>query len=145
MQELAHWRVNDVLHRAVRLKPVLGVADINEAVLVASAVRMDDCFGCNATTNNGLQRSLFAVRHNLSIDLAISLEPPEEDGLSRDSAPALTAHTTRSEVRFIDFDLARREWRATFVILRHELTDVEKDRVGCFVRQTSQLSNVRRR
>src|SRR5688500_1664449 len=134
---------SELIHPMVNSE-VLCVTNINESIIAAPAVRMDDRIGCDATTNNGLQRRLFTVRYDLRLDLAISLQETEDDGLAGCATPALATNTSSTEVRFVNFDFARRERRTTLAILSHALTDFEKDRVDRFVRQTSQLGNVRR-
>jgi len=88
---------------------VLGVAHVSQSVVAAPAVRVDHRFGRNATTNNGLQRSFFAIRHDLRVDIAISLQEAEDDGLTARSATALASHSSSAEVRLVNFDFAGRE------------------------------------
>lgn len=133
------------LIRPVMDSEVLGVTDIDQPIVAAPAITVDDRLGCNATTNNGLQGGFLAVRHDLGIDLAVTLQQSEDDGLARRPAPTLATNTSSAEVRFIDFNFSGREWRTTLAIFGHALTDFEKDRVDRFVRQTSQLGNIGRR
>lgn len=58
------------------------IADIHQAIIAAPAIGMNDCFRSDATTNNGLQRGLFAVRHDLGVNLAVALQEAEDDGLT---------------------------------------------------------------
>jgi hypothetical protein len=121
---------------------VLGVADINEAIIAAPAVRVDDCFESHATANNGLQRGLFAVGNDLRIDRTITLEDTEDDGLARCAAPALATHSTSAKVRFIDFNFTRRERRCAFTLCGDALTKLEKDRGRAPAREASQMSRI---
>src|SRR6201989_3433812 len=89
---------------------VLGVSDINQPVVAAPAIRIYDRFGRDTTANNGLQSGFLAVRHDLRVDLAISLQESEDDGLTRRAATALAAYYASTKVRFIHFGFARREW-----------------------------------
>src|SRR5437762_2086606 len=57
---------------------VLRVADINQAIVAAPPVRVDDRLRGNATANNGLQSSLLAVGHDLRIDTAFALQEAED-------------------------------------------------------------------
>ena len=123
---------------------VPGVADIDQPIIAAPSVRMNDRFERDSTANNGLQRNLFAVRYNLSVDLAITLEESKDDGLARCAASTLTTHPASTEVAFINFDVACRERRVTLAIFSHTAADFEKDCVDCFVRQAGQLGNIRR-
>ena len=65
------------------------VTDINQAIVAAPAVRVDDCLRSNATANNGLQSSLRAVGHDLGIDFAVSLQQPEDGSLATCPASVL--------------------------------------------------------
>lgn len=132
------------LIRTMMNSEVLGVTDIDQSVIAAPSITVDDRFGCNATTNNGLQGGFLAVWYDLGIDLAISLQETEDDGLAGCATPALATNPSSAEVRFINFDFARRERRAALAILSHTLTDFQIARVDCFVRQASQLGNIRR-
>jgi hypothetical protein len=58
---------------------VLRVADIYKAVVSAPAVGVDDGLRCDATADNSLSSGLLAVRHDLRIDLAVTLEEAEDD------------------------------------------------------------------
>jgi len=86
---------------------VFGVSDINEAVVAAPAIRIDDRFGRDTTANNGLQRGFFTVRHDLRVDAPVALVDAEDDGFTARPATALTAYTARAEVALVEFDLAR--------------------------------------
>ena len=92
------------LVRAMIDSQVFSIADINKSVVAAPAVTVNDGVCQDATANNGLQGSLFAVRHDLRVDLALSLEEAEDDGLAPGTATALAAHAMRAEVRFIHFN-----------------------------------------
>lgn len=87
---------------------VLGVADINESIVAAPAVRVNNHFRGYAATNNGLQCGFLAVRHDLSVDLAISLQETKDDGLAGGAPTTLAAPAPGTKVRFIYFHLARR-------------------------------------
>jgi hypothetical protein len=43
-----------------------------------------------------LQSALFAVRHDLGVDAAVSFEDAEDDGLAQRSATALATRTRRA-------------------------------------------------
>ena len=88
---------------------VLRVAHVNQTVIATPPIRIDDRFRSDAATNNGLKSGLFAVRHNLCVDLAVTLQETEDDGLTRGPAPPLAANPSGTEVRLIDFDFAGRE------------------------------------
>src|SRR4051812_38573235 len=64
---------------------VLRVSDIDQAVVASPPVRVDGSFKGDAATNNRLQSSLFVVRHDLRIDLALTLQEAEDDRLATSS------------------------------------------------------------
>ena len=120
---------------------VLRVADINEAVIAAPPVRVDDRLGCDATADNRLQSNLRAVRHNLRIDFAAPLQETEDGSLTRRPATALTAHAARAEVAFIDLDLARKR-RDALTVFGNALTNLEKDHGDRFTPDARQLCDI---
>ena len=61
---------------------VLRVADINQTVVAAPAITVDDRLGCDPTATNGLYSSFPTVGHNLCIDLAVALQEAKDDGLA---------------------------------------------------------------
>ncbi len=85
---------------------VLRVAYVNQSIIAAPAVGVNDHFRGNTTANNGLKSGFLAVRHDLRIDLAITLEESEDDGLSTRSATAFATHATSAEIRLINFNFA---------------------------------------
>lgn len=100
-------RASDELIRAMIDSEVFRVSDINQAVIAAPAIRVDHSFSRHSTANNGLQRGLFAVRHNLRIDAAVTFEDAEDNGFARSPAPALASDAMSTKVAFINFDFAR--------------------------------------
>ena len=133
-------RASDKFIRAMIDSEVLRVADIDQAVIAAPPVTVDDGFGSYTTANNGLKCGLFAVGHDLRIDATVTLEDAEDDGLTRSSATAFAAHATRAEVAFIDFDFALGERRGPLTFFSDALSDFEKDHVDALACQSGQLS-----
>ena len=127
------------LVRAMMDSEVLGVTDINQAIVAAPAVRVDDGVGRDATANNGLQRGFFAVRHDLRVDLAVALQEAEDDSLMACTATALAAHAMRAEVRLVNFHLAAPERRLAFTLFGDTLTEFAKDRDNRTMRDARQL------
>ena len=121
---------------------MLTVADIYKAVVTAPTIRVDDGVECDATAHNGLQSALFAVRHDLRIDAAVSFEDAEDNGLARGSATAFAANPSSAEARLILFDLARREGRGARALLRETLSDFEKDRGDRLACQTGECGRL---
>ncbi len=116
------------------------VTDINQPVVTAPAIRVDDRGYRDATANNGLQSSLFTVWHDLGIDLVSPLQQAEDDGLARGSTTTFTAHATRAEVRFVNLNLAVSERRLTFALFTDATTYLAEDRNGAAMRKTGEVS-----
>ena len=120
-------RAGDELVLTVMDSKMLRIPNVNQAVIAAPAVRVDDGVERDATAHNGLQSTLFTVRHDLRVDAAVSFEDAEDDGLTRSAAPALASHAPRAEVRLIHFDLAGGEGRGPLTFFGDVLSDSEKD------------------
>jgi hypothetical protein len=99
---------------------MLRVTDINKAIIAAPPIAMNDRLRRDATANNGLKRGFRAVRHNLRIDFALTLQESEDRSLATRSASAFTPDSPRTEVTFINFDFAA-EGRDTFTFLSEAL------------------------
>ena len=128
---------------ATMINPIVfRVADINQAVITAPPVRMDDDINRDSAANNRLQSSLFAVRHGLRIDAPVTLQETEDWGLARSASPALATHPACAEVAFVNFDLATRQRRSALTLLGNPLPDFEKDHGDALARQASQLCGV---
>jgi len=82
---------------------VLVKSDVHKSIVATPPIRMDDRAGLHMAADNALQRGFGAVRHNLGIDLPMSLQQPEYDRLAISTTAALAPYTVRTEVRFIDF------------------------------------------
>ena len=103
-------RASDELVLAVVDTEVLRVPDIDQPVVAAPAVRVDDDLRRHAATDNGLKRGFLVVRHDLRVDLARALQEAEDNGLARGSAASLAAHAPGTEVALIDLDMAGGKW-----------------------------------
>jgi hypothetical protein len=121
---------------------MLSVPDINQSVVAAPALRVDDRIECDATAHNGLQSALFAVRHDLRIDASVTFEDAEDNGLTRRAATALATHSTSAEVGLINFDLARGERRCALAFFGDALSDSEKDRGHCLTCQSGKFGRL---
>ena len=85
---------------------VLAITDINQAVVAAPAIGIDDTFKADLAPNNLLQRGLRTIGHNLSIDAAIALEDAEDDGFSVGTSTSFPFNPFWTEKGFIYFDLS---------------------------------------
>jgi hypothetical protein len=62
---------------------MLRVTDIDQPVVTAPAVGVNDRFRCYPPVNNGLQRLSAAVGHDLGVDRTVPFEDAEDDRLTR--------------------------------------------------------------
>src|SRR5437016_4965454 len=60
---------------------MLTVSDINQAIVAAPPVRVNDGLKGNMSANHLLQRAFAAIRDDLGIDRPITFEDAEDDGL----------------------------------------------------------------
>ena len=93
---------------------MFGVTDINQAVITAPTIGMDDRVQGHATANYGLKCAFPAIRHDFGIDTAVALEDTENDGLARGAAATFASDSTSAEVTFINFNFAVRVGRGAF-------------------------------
>ncbi len=135
-------RVADELISPMIDSVMFTVANIDQSVIAAPAIAIDDGVGCHATTNNGLQSTLFAVRHDLSIDTAVTFEDAEDDGLATGSAPSLTTHATRAKIGLVNFDFTSREGRSTLAFSGDAHSDFEKHRGHALARQAGEFGGL---
>ncbi len=118
------------------------VTDINQPVLTAPAIRVDNRRERDATANNGLQSGFLTVRYDLGIDLVITLEQAEDNGFTTGSATTLASHPASTEVRLVNFNLAVSERRLTFALFTDATTYLAEDRNGAAMRKTGELSRI---
>jgi hypothetical protein len=83
-----------------------GISDIDQTVIAAPAIGMDDTVDAHMASNGPQKRAFAAVRHDLGINVPVAFEDAKDDGLAAGATAAFTANSTRSEVTFIDFHLA---------------------------------------
>jgi hypothetical protein len=106
---------------------MLRVSDINQSIIAAPAVTVDDGVNGDLATNNGLSSRFSTVRDDLCIDPLVTLEKTEDDGLPARTATALATHAMRAEVRFINFNFAIVEWRLTLAFFCDASSDFAED------------------
>lgn len=73
------------------------VAEIEQAVVAASGIGVDEGIGVHPFADDALQDRSREVGHNLEKDLAPALEDAEDDGLAVGAAPALALDPARPE------------------------------------------------
>jgi len=77
---------------------VLAIADVDQAIIAAPTVRVDDAFRGYLSPYNGLQRGFRAIRDYFGIDLAIAFEYTEDDGFAISATSTFALDTPCAEV-----------------------------------------------
>ena len=109
--------VLSVLHPEVLL-----VAEIDQAVIPAPSVGVNDAVEADSSPDNGLQRGFSAVGDDLGVDHSISLEDSKNRCLSSGSAASLALDALAAKIGFIDFDFPGKG-RFVFAKLGDSLSD----------------------
>src|SRR5262245_45657387 len=87
---------------AVQDPMMLTVAYIDQAIIAAPAIRMNDAPALDPSAQNGLQRRLARIRYDLRVDLPVTFKDPEHDGFGAGSPAAFAFDAARTKVRLID-------------------------------------------
>lgn len=83
---------------------VFGVANIDQAIVAAPAIGMDDALQIDFASN-GLLQGLFAtIRNDLGVDMGIAFEDSKDNGLAARASATLASNAFGPEVRLVDFD-----------------------------------------
>ncbi len=122
---------------------MLRVADIDQPIIAAPAVRVDGNVRRDATTNYRLKCALLAVGDDLRVHAPITLEDAEDDGLARRPAPAFAAHAASAEVTLVNLNFARGEGRGALTFFSDTAPHLEKDRGHRLPAQAGQFSRRR--
>ena len=101
---------------------MLFVAQVNQTAVAAPVIRVDDAVGIHPTADNGQQRPSGAIRDDLGIDTAASLEDPKHGGLARGIPAPFPFDAPDAEEGFVDFDLAFKR-RGAFAKFGEPLSD----------------------
>ena len=96
------------------LYPVmLLVAKVYQSIVAAPSIRMADTCRVYSSTNNALQRSSGAIRHDFCVNAAMPSEQAENYSFSKSASAPDTFNPPCSKVTFIHFNFAR-EGRFSF-------------------------------
>ena len=90
------------------------IPDINQSIVAAPAVRMNDRIERDLAANNVLQGFPLHIGNNLSINRAVAFINSKDNSFPGRAPSALASDTSRTKIRFVDFDLAGGERRGTF-------------------------------
>src|SRR5947209_2841229 len=117
---------------------MLTLANINQAIIAAPAIRMNHGLKRDMTTNHLLQRTFTTIWHDLGINRAIALEDAEDNRFASSAASTLATDSTSAKVRFVNFDLASKG-RGAFTFFGDPLADFDKEHSHRAARQSSKF------
>ena len=95
----------------------------------------------NFTTDNSLQSFLLHIRNNLDENAAVTFVNSKDNCFARGSPTTFAAHTSGTEIRFIDFNFASRKLRSAFTFLSDPLPDFQINLFDRLISQIAQLSS----
>ena len=116
--------------------------DIDQAVVAAPFVGVDDDVETDLPAYNGLQRAFLAVRDDLGIDPSVSFENAKDDGLATGPAAAFSTDPSPAKVGLIDLDLTGPDRGMTATFFDKADTYFLKDRIDAFPRDLRQLGRL---
>ena len=123
---------------------VLGVADVDQAVIASPAVAVNDAGQVDLAANRLQKRGFLGVGNDLRVDVAVAFEDAEDDRLAAGPATSLAAHALGAEVRFVDFHFSLKRG-LLFTPFGDATPNFEINVVDPTHRETRQLSRVGRR
>ena len=80
---------------------MFGKTHVNQSLITAPTVGIDDTLDTDTTSNNLLQRCFGGIGNNLGINLAPAFQNAENDGFPTRTVPASAPDTFGSEIGFI--------------------------------------------
>jgi hypothetical protein len=92
---------------AVTDPEMFSVTDINQAIISAPAIRVDDAVEGDRSSDNALQRGFAAVSNNLVVNTTIALEDAKNGSFAKRATSAFALDAPGAEIGFVHFDLAR--------------------------------------
>ena len=94
-------RTTDKLIVTMMYPEMFGKTHINQSLITAPTVSIDDTLDTDTTSNNLLQCCFGSIGNNLGINLVASFEDAENDGFTARSAPAFTSDALCTEIGFV--------------------------------------------
>ena len=115
------------------------VANVNQSIVAAPFVRVNNRVQANTPANDGLEGFLAAVRDDFRIDRTVPFEDAEDFSLAAGSSPALALDSSCAEVAFVNFDFARPEWRGSLGFLSDAVSDFQEYPINRLMRHCHQF------
>ena len=82
---------------------MFGKTHINQSLITAPTIGIDDALDTDTTSNDLLQRCLGGIGNNLGINLVPAFQNAENDGFPTRTAPAFAPDTFGTEIGFVQF------------------------------------------
>lgn len=127
------------IRRMINAK-MFALADINQSIIAAPAVRVNHRIQGYLAANDVLQCLLGGVRRNFGKDRAITFVNSKDNGLAACTASALSANSSRAKIGFINFDLATGKRRCAHRFFGNSISNFQVNLINRFARQISQKS-----
>ena len=116
--------------------------DIDQAVVAAPFVGVDNNIETDFPAYNCLQRAFLAVRNNLGVDPSVPFENTKDDGLATCPASAFSTDPPAAKVRLVDLDLTSLDRGVTGTFFDQPDTYFLKDRIDAFPSDFHQLGRL---
>jgi hypothetical protein len=114
--------------------------DIDQAVVPAPKVRMDNGVETDFAPYNGLQGAFLAVRDDLCIDPSVPFEDAEDDCFATGTATPFPADPAAAEIRLVNFYLSALKGGMPLAFLHQTEAYFLKDQIDAFPSNTRQLA-----
>ena len=82
---------------------MFGKTHVNQSLITAPTVGIDDTLDTDTTSNNLLQRCFGGIGNNLGINLAHAFQNAENDGFPTRTAPVFTPDMFGTKIGFVQF------------------------------------------
>ena len=117
---------------------VLIKTDIDQSVIAAPPIRMNDSIWCNMPTDNSLQCGFGAIRKNLCVYFHLALQNTKNNRFAMSASTSFTSDALRTKIRLIDFYSTLKR-RFKFATLSYSLPDFEANGIDRSYRNIGQL------
>lgn len=96
-------RTTDKLIVTMMYPEMFGKTHVNQSLITAPTVGIDDTLDTDTTSNNLLQRCFGGIGNNLGINLAPAFQNAENDGFPTRTAPVFTPDMFGTKIGFVQF------------------------------------------
>ncbi len=120
---------------------MLLVAEVYKSVISPKSISVNSRVLVDLLLDNGHQSGSGAVFNHLGIHLAASLDQPENYMLALCSTTSDSPYSSGTKVAFVDLNFACIKGALLLTVIGDSLSDLTKNLVNSFPRNTSQFSN----